>query len=89
MKPTYATPADEYIALHDLAADNWVLTHRAEFDVMAKEAFGDSWRPGAKGTTQQRIEFLNRQCAIKAGVPSYDEWLRRNGLTLSQERASA
>ena len=90
MKPIYASPADEYIALHDQASDEWVLSHRAEFDAMCAEMFPTTWRPGLKGTTLERIQFLNRQCAIKAGFPSWSDWLRQSGHpTPTEERASA
>ena len=88
MKIVYATPADQYIAEHDDAADTWVLTHRSEFDLMSREAFPPGWRPGIVGSTRDRMEFLNRQAGIRAGFPSWPEWLRTHGLpTPSQERA--
>ena len=88
MRVTYATPADEYIALHDQASDEWVLTHRAEYDAMAAEAFPAGWRPGVVGSTRERMDFLNRQCGIRAGFPSWDTWLAAHYPTPTTERVA-
>ena len=94
MKPVYATPADQYIAEHDAAADAWVLTHRAEFHAMTEEAFPLDYRPGVRGSFRKRLEFLtrleflNRQCGIRAGFPDYATWSQRTGHGTTQTEAA-
>ena len=89
MKPVYSSPGDQFIAEHDDAADTWVLTHRAEFSAMAKEAFPDGWRPGASCSVRERMEFLNRQCGIRAGFPDYATWCQRNGIAAPTQESAA
>ena len=88
MKAVYATPGDHYIALHDDAADNWVLTHLPEFRAMAKEAFPDGYRASI-GDVRARMDFLNRQAGIRAGFPTFDQWCKTNGHSAPQTESAA
>ena len=88
MKLTFASPAEQYIHEHDEAADNWVWTHRAEYDAMSREAFPDGYRPGVVGSTRERMDFLNRQCGLRAGFPSWDHWRAAHYPTPTTERVA-
>ena len=73
MKPVYDSIEAQYEAERDQAADEWVLTHRAEFDAMAKEAFPANM-PKRKGEVMRRHAVLTGMVYVKCGYPTFSAW---------------